>query len=896
MSGSNQSTTDVFAKLRALQAGLRRITALAGANWALCAVFGFVAVTLVFDFGFWLLMWRSGGLKPAYRIAVSGLCSAGVLYVFWRYLLSPLSVRLGEEDLALRVEWHYPQLRDRLISMVQFARGSAAGPGRTDSRQMIDHVIATTGRETAALDFTAPLDWAANLKRASLGGLAVLVLLAPLATADGRDFMGVWFRRNVLFADDGYPGFQADYAKFEFAADVGEAGAGTYRKIDEGTLGVLAGVILDVEITARPKAGEDPADVDLPETVVINGETVARGEGGVYPYKFQGGGDFAFTVTGSTVQSGTVTREFRVRQESRPELEPAECRIRSEQPEYTGIRPTIYGLTARDIRVPSDGRLVLIGRATKPLRQVRVTLKPKAVEAGEEPKVRTEVVAVEGSRDFEVKLDPGEPGETTLSVGLTDSDGYPNDDVLREIDITVLKPDDKPRVLLAHPGTGDKITVGAMIRFELKAEDDRGFLGFNPLDKDNYDKDGRPLAAGDPRAWTGTYLQFRVRAFSGEGETTTLEGGGGRAAKVRIPRAHPSREDEFHQRLPFGLPDLDKALMTELPPAEDKSYPGGRVRWKWAPNFGITEKDRQLFAVGDKVDVWVVCRDTFRRRTAKELFRVAGWSAGTEIPAGRSAEDCRSEIVRFTVVEPGELLDVLVRKQRDQWRALKLVKEKQEDLALRLSSWVDVNLRRPQPKIDGETLKFLSEKAREQRELEKQALRIADTLAGVQAELECNRLLAKAKEPNQLRDKVVLPLASLAAGVYRVRELAAADPWLEPAERARLAEKVFPELEKDTAFGKGALLPDIAAALADLGSPQQAPKAAELIAKATEIRARQERAAALMKQIMNEMQAGINSSLEQLIRDFRERVIRAQEDVKRETARIERIEKERLFD
>src|SRR4051812_12595622 len=107
---SESSTTrDVFAKLAGLRAAVRRLAGITGANWTACAVFGFVIITLVFDYGFWLLLWQQGGLKAAYRITLSSLCSVAVLYVAWRYLINPLRVRLTDDDLALRVERHYPE-------------------------------------------------------------------------------------------------------------------------------------------------------------------------------------------------------------------------------------------------------------------------------------------------------------------------------------------------------------------------------------------------------------------------------------------------------------------------------------------------------------------------------------------------------------------------------------------------------------------------------------------------------------------------------------------------------------------------------------------------------------------------------------------------------------------
>jgi hypothetical protein len=822
-------TRGVFTKLDELRRALRRITGLVGLNWTLCAVVGFVLVTLAFDYGLSAAGFR---VRVSYRAVPAGACALAVLIVAWRYLISPLRVKLTEDDLALRVERHFPQLKDRLISAVQFTHGESRLREGV-SRELVRAVVAEAGEVSRPIDFTQPLDRGSAGKKWIAGGFAAAVLATLVIAAP--ELMAAWFQRNVLFQSVKYPG-DLSGPQYALVVEVGSQGEGSYRNISATEFGVLAGYKFDIVVRTRPL--EEGRSYDPPDEIGIDVEgepdsaAVGAGDDGEFAYSFERPvvGSFTFKVSDPEGRADPVL--CRVKIEAAATLK--EWTLTAVPPAYTRSPPRVYDHRDRDIAVASGGTLLLAGKTDRALKQVRAHV--RRTDGGQAAS-RTIPASVKGEPAFSVEIPADEPGPVKLSLSLTDDFGYRAEDVIRDLDVRVLPPDERPRVMLARPGTGDKVTPQVVFRFELRAVDDFGLL-----DKDNA---GRP----------GTYLNFRFRGLAGDSETPTLEYTGGLLHRAEIP----------------NLPGLGDRVHTEFPPADPKLYPGGKFRWYFQP------VDHAKIQPGDKLDIWAVCKDTYRRHLPAEVFSAAGYPSTVDVPAGRPAEECRSEIVRVTVVEPGELLEVLVKRQREQYRALRGLLERQEDVNTAMSRWMD-ELRRPGVKAEAKLLETLAARARTQESIGTQLSRIADVLEGVTAEMECNRL-GKVEDRRRLQDAVVLPLRGLASGVYRVREQVAADPWTPAAEKTRLASEVLPALEQR--LGKGALIPDIASELDDLAGRPRPVK--DLLEETWKVYQRQRLAAKVIEEVMKQMQIGIHSSLDEVIRLLKERVIKPQQDVLRDT-------------
>lgn len=155
----------------------RTLHATEGGFWTFAALLGAFVLCFHVD--------RALALSIEARIAAWSalglLFSAGVIFLVVRPLLKPLSA----ETVATMVERRYPQLRERLLSAVEFAE-SDPKYRQGISPTLLDDLIREAEREAGSLDFKSAFDLRrlgkATLALAMVGLLLVLhVLFAPNA-------------------------------------------------------------------------------------------------------------------------------------------------------------------------------------------------------------------------------------------------------------------------------------------------------------------------------------------------------------------------------------------------------------------------------------------------------------------------------------------------------------------------------------------------------------------------------------------------------------------------------------------------------------------------------------------------------------------------------------------
>ena len=108
----------VTARLSRLRGAIRGLFAADGCSRLLLALVAFVVVTFLLD---WSLILPAG---VRLVLLVAGLAGFGVLS--FKRIFYPLSVKITDDDLALFVERHFPELNDRLISAIQLTLHGAA--------------------------------------------------------------------------------------------------------------------------------------------------------------------------------------------------------------------------------------------------------------------------------------------------------------------------------------------------------------------------------------------------------------------------------------------------------------------------------------------------------------------------------------------------------------------------------------------------------------------------------------------------------------------------------------------------------------------------------------------------------------------------------------------------
>lgn len=154
-------------RLAGLRARLRMVSTLRGAGWLLTAI---LATAVVFGALDWLVH-LPGFIRGGVLVATL----AGSIILGYRYLFKPLSSRVDDLSLALRVEEAHPTLNDSLGSTVEFLQqGSSEG----DSAQMRQAAMHKALLQLEGTDFNRVVDSRGLWPAVGLGALSTVAALA----------------------------------------------------------------------------------------------------------------------------------------------------------------------------------------------------------------------------------------------------------------------------------------------------------------------------------------------------------------------------------------------------------------------------------------------------------------------------------------------------------------------------------------------------------------------------------------------------------------------------------------------------------------------------------------------------------------------------------------------
>lgn len=144
----------------------------------------FVAVTFTLDY----LLDLPGPVRLV--LSCAGLVVFG--FVAWRRVFRPLRVPISDEEIALFVERHHPELEDRLISAIQLSRTDPSGTEH--SPELVGALVREAEEYSRNIDFQKVLVYRDVARVATLAGLVVL-FFAGLITVDHRYGPGNWGAR-----------------------------------------------------------------------------------------------------------------------------------------------------------------------------------------------------------------------------------------------------------------------------------------------------------------------------------------------------------------------------------------------------------------------------------------------------------------------------------------------------------------------------------------------------------------------------------------------------------------------------------------------------------------------------------------------------------------------------
>jgi hypothetical protein len=183
----------VRGKLRRLQTAIKARLAGEGVAWLILSLIATVFVTLALDY--FLRLPR--GVRAVFSLGSLALA----LYVLGRYTIVPLMVPLDSENLALLVERRFGQLKDRLISAIQFSRMPIESTFA--SQAMIDHMAAEANELAEKIDFKGVVERRTMIH--AMGYSAMGVVFLAVFTLWQPDIMSLWWGRNVLLGNTPWP-------------------------------------------------------------------------------------------------------------------------------------------------------------------------------------------------------------------------------------------------------------------------------------------------------------------------------------------------------------------------------------------------------------------------------------------------------------------------------------------------------------------------------------------------------------------------------------------------------------------------------------------------------------------------------------------------------------------
>jgi len=185
MSPLSERMVPVTRRLSRLRGSIRRLFALDGLARLGLAMSAFVVVTFLLD---WSLILPSG---VRLFLLIAGVAGFGV--IAFKRILYPLGVKISDDDLALFVERHFPELDDRLISAIQLTREPVDETGMSQSPELVAALVADAEQATSKIDFRRVIIGKHVGKIAGWATAALLVIGG--AAASKPDYASIYANR-----------------------------------------------------------------------------------------------------------------------------------------------------------------------------------------------------------------------------------------------------------------------------------------------------------------------------------------------------------------------------------------------------------------------------------------------------------------------------------------------------------------------------------------------------------------------------------------------------------------------------------------------------------------------------------------------------------------------------
>ena len=431
-------------RLDVLRGTLRKACAMDGIGRAVLAtVIGIVAGILL-DYFFFR---QDRSVNTGFRVVMLLAFVGTVATIAYRRILSPLTVPLSIDDMALSVEREFPELNDSLISTVQLTRIIANDS--TISTPMVEEVARQAHQSTAALDFDRVVKFDRIKPRLYWAGASVALLLILCATPLSQFVLVGVYRLINPFSNVRYPELTHISIKGE-QHEIIVPKNDTVHIVAEATGSIPSKAYIRFKYSDSSGYGKAEPITTMKPVFDEQNHIVAR----EFDYEY-------INVTSNfeyIIEAGdSETTRHIVRVVERPELNV--LTVQYELPKYIADEP-LAPKRERSIRNVVGTRAVIKGEANKPLVSATIKIGDQApVEMALEGATFLHTLVIEKNSEYE--------------IFLKDKDGLDNRQAKIRHKITAV-PDAPPRVTWRAPNQDLEVAPTATVALALGLDDDWG--------------------------------------------------------------------------------------------------------------------------------------------------------------------------------------------------------------------------------------------------------------------------------------------------------------------------------------------------------------------------------------------------------------------------------------
>lgn len=442
-------------QLRDLHRQVRRLLWLAGIGWVIA---GLLSGALLIGIGDWLLHFDDRGLR-------AGLLLALIVAVGWlalRRLIAPLRRPLSNLELSSHLESHFPKLRSRLATAVEFLERDVSPS--VGSPELQRKLIVQTAADVRSLDFAEVLDWRetrrAVMSAVALFGIGLLLFVANSAAASTAMRRLLW-----PLSDHPWP------KRVELRLVRGDLSPVT--GLSDAPLRNLQGQPLDLFVVNARGPLPQPVSVEfrqrgrLPQSELLRTATLRDSSD-----QSREAAAIRLPIDEGSVEFRAVGGDDRempwheLRIVPPPKLE--SFRVEIVPPSYTGEAATQLPEGATQVRAMVGSRVKISAKTNRPVTRAVVDAASSRAEAGS---AGHEISIAANGRDVVWQFEVRHPGSVTQQLALTDRDEFQNLSALRLEVVGIADP--PPVVLLEQPVTDQLVTANATVRLAATARDER---------------------------------------------------------------------------------------------------------------------------------------------------------------------------------------------------------------------------------------------------------------------------------------------------------------------------------------------------------------------------------------------------------------------------------------